>query len=464
MQYFVCHEHKVAWPERKQSDGHLRLVHRIKGPLPEAPQMEESEIPSDYKNAGPPPEPKAKKPEAAGGTGAAASPQTPSATLPGSPPPPRTPVPPPLPAPVGIGVSDEVDDELERKAQSLYRKSLSAGIPEAACRIAYIGCKEFSYVWDHPAQMAQFLAMHYPPKYHRQGIPMVVHELFKPEEQGDGEAQFYFQDYGQPGGGPPMFGGFAQHQGYRDPYARSYPPQWGPPGYYPPTPPRQADKKEEENPEVKELRALVLTMKENMEQERRERALERAADEERRKEQELESRFGQVENSIVAVNNKIGQVLEVIQTQQQSRQTTAEASALDGVKAEVTQLRTRLEDEKDKNLQTQIEAARLDRERLQGQLEEIKLSVAKTPTGRTQEDLVSEGFPVLMDKLDSGLGRVTEELQGIRESASNGRLPILHLPIQPVTPGSPGSAVQDAQHIAQTRGLENSILAKAGRK
>ena len=201
-----------------------------------------------------------------------------------------------------------------------------------------------------------------------------------------------------------------------------------------------------------------------MEQERRERALERAADEERRKEQELESRFGQVENSIVAVNNKIGQVLEVIQTQQQSRQTTAEASALDGVKAEVTQLRTRLEDEKDKNLQTQIEAARLDRERLQGQLEEIKLSVAKTPTGRTQEDLVSEGFPVLMDKLDSGLGRVTEELQGIRESASNGRLPILHLPIQPVTPGSPGSAVQDAQHIAQTRGLENSILAKAGRK
>jgi hypothetical protein len=103
---------------------------------------------------------------------------------------------------------------------------------------------------------------------------------------------------------------------------------------------------------------------------------------------------------------------------------------------------------------------------LRNELITVSQKLNTEPTGKTTEDLISAGLPVLGSRLQELGSGIKDELKGIREQVGKGQMPILSLPNAPPSSMQPASdnPMETAQQIAGARAVEDRILAMAGRQ
>ena len=147
----------------------------------------------------------------------------------------------------------------------------------------------------------------------------------------------------------------------------------------------------------------------------------------------------------------LGDLVKALGEQIQQGDSDVETSRTQQLVEKVNTLTQTIADQRELALVTSFEG-------LQKELSDIRSRVNVEPTGKTTEDLLSQGIPLVIGELRSVGNTLTGELKGIRAQAAEGKLPMLAPPAAP-TPGKPGGlAVETAHQIADARVLEDEIL------
>ena len=137
----------------------------------------------------------------------------------------------------------------------------------------------------------------------------------------------------------------------------------------------------------------------------------------------------------------------------QRGQGVAEASQGQQLAERIEILTKTIADQREAQLQGSVDS-------LRNELGDVRQKLNTEPTGKTTEDLLSQGIPLAVAELRNVGATVTTELKGIRAQAGEGKFPMLAPPNPPI----PGKAVDSAsplktaQQIAGAVALEDDIL------
>ena len=417
---YYCAEHQVAFEKPQQWGGHR--LHHPGETFPKAEEAFVEEVPEGTKVV----------PAPAHASNRTPKPETPSEDIV------RVPVQRPPVTPIYV-------DEEEVHLDSLLD---GIGIPPPQRQTIVKGWRHFPVLHQHPANLESYIASVVGPKF-RASLPLVVHAMFPGTEQEETSPQYM---YGRPGygGRAPVF-----WQGYG---GSPYPRQWEmepPPYFYSPYA-RAAPSADtaEANPQVAALQKQVETMSTELLAERAERARESLEQKEKEREAAWQAQLNAVVNKVDSTFKEFGDLVKHLGEQIQAGKSEGERSHTEQLVEQVEALKDTLASDREARLQGTVDA-------LRGELGEVRQKINTEPTGKTTEDLISQGIPLALAKLDNLGETVTGELRGIRQQAADGKLPSLTPPTPPGDRNPRGEAdpVKTAQQIAGARALKNDILA-----
>jgi hypothetical protein len=228
-----------------------------------------------------------------------------------------------------------------------------------------------------------------------------------------------------------------------------------PPYVYPPYP-RAAPSAEtaEANPQVVALQKQVEGILGELQAERAERAKERQEQQEKEREAAWRDDLNAVVSKVDGTFKEIGEMVKGLGAQIQAGKAEGERSHTQLLVEQVGALKDTIASDREAQLIGTVDA-------LRGELGEVRQKLNVEPTGKTTEDLLSQGIPLALAKLDNLGETVKGELRGIRQQAADGKLPSLTPPTPPGAGQQSGQAdpVKAAQQIAGARALEDDILA-----
>ena len=127
----------------------------------------------------------------------------------------------------------------------------------------------------------------------------------------------------------------------------------------------------------------------------------------------------------------------------------AEASQGQQLAEKVETLTKTIADQREAQLQGSVDS-------LRSELGDVRQKLNTEPTGKTTEDLISLGIPVLAGKIDNAATMIGSELKGIREQVGDGKLLTLTPPAN--AQKAAADPLKTAQQIAGAVALEDEIL------
>ena len=422
---YYCAVHQVAYPSANQWVGHWLNAHRDET-RPKAEEVFVEQVPEGTRVAPPP------------------APKPVSRRAPPPPPPPgsgdglpRTPPPP---------AASAYEDEDERHLDQLLD---GIGVAVSQRQTIVKGWRIFPVLHQHPSNLENHILGIVGPKFRGQ-VPLVVHAMFPGAEQEASIPQYMYEQprYGRQA---PMF-----LDGRRpSPYQRDWEYEGPPPDYryYRSAPPVETAAA---SPEVVELRKQVDGILGEFQAERAERAKERLEQQEKERDVAWQAQLGAVSAKVDTAFKEISDVVKGLVAQIQLGRGDAEVSQTQLLAEKVETLNKTISDQREAQLRDTVEG-------LRGELGDVRQKLNAEPTGKTTEDLLSQGLPLAIAELRNVGGTVTSELKGIRQQAADGKLPSLTPPVIPGAKDQAGSAdpVNTAQQIVGARALEDEILTMA---
>lgn len=417
--FYECLEHKVGYQQFNQFHGHWLNSHRgTEQPKPEEVAVETLSEGVELKA---PPQRKQSPPD--------------------NPPANEGPEP-------SEGRPDEVPDEA---AARLDRLLVGIGASEAARKTIGVGFRNFEMLRYHPANLSNFITPILDPKI-RSLIPMVVHEMFPPPPGEEMDPPYIYADY-RPGPRYPRGAPYWEHPSAYGPRNSWRPEPYSPPYYHGPS---REEGSQDPDPAVKALQDTVKGLMEELKEQRAIAEQERRDRQEQEKQAQVDTRFELVERGIDALAKDISGLTGLIREENAKVRASTEASATEKLQTEVASLRSALSDEKDERLLGAIGELRADKVKLESAISELRTNVAAGQTGRTTEDLLSEGIPLAFKQVESLTDAVKGELSGIREAITEGKGPAITFPKRAAADGH--GVVEQAENIVAVRTQEDRIL------
>ena len=311
------------------------------------------------------------------------------------------------------------------------------------------GWRRFPVLRQHPHNLETYITGILGTKKQR-SVGLVVHSMFPGAEQEVPANPYMYDGPGRNGPGPMYW------PGQRAPH----PQQWGPEPYpyfvynqpgRPPTANGEAD------PQVVALQKQVDVILGELQAERAERAREKQERDQKDRDAAWQAQLNALATKVDGTYKDLSDLVKGLGDQLQRGHSEVEGSRTQELSEKVTNLTEIIASQKDAALLTSVEG-------LHKELAAVQQKVNAEPTGKTTEDLLSQGIPLALEKMD-GLGNtIRGELQGIRAQAAAGQLPGIALPSAPIPTKTPGAAspVETAQQIAGARQLEDEILSAVG--
>lgn len=307
------------------------------------------------------------------------------------------------------------------------------------------GWRRFPVLHQHPHNLETYILGILGPKK-RQSVGLVVHTMFPGAEQEVPDTPYVYAGHNGPG------------QMYFPGQQPQYPQQWGQAPYvvYNQSG-RPSTSNGEANPEVVALQKQVDGILGELQAERAERAREKQDRDAKDRDATWQAQLNAVTAKVDGTFKDLSTLLQGLHDQVQKGHSEVEASHTQQLAEKVTTLAETIASQREAALLTSVDAVHKE-------LAAVQQKLSAEPIGKTTEDLISQGAPLLMERLDSLGTMIGGELKGIRAQAGAGQLPGL-APPNPVSPGrTPGAAspVETAQQIAGARQIEDDILRLAG--
>lgn len=430
---YYCPAHQVAWEDSRQFQGHWLHAHQNES-RPTSESVYVSEVPEGTKIASPP---KARRPRSS----------------PPPPPPPGNGVGAPSSSPVGTSqrptpqvqtftYADEDETHLDQLLDSI-------GVPLAQRQTIVKGWRNFPILHQHPGNLDNHIMSIVGPKF-RGSVQLVVHAMF-PGAEPEAAAPQYM--YGQPSYGRPgsMFWPESARWSGQRPSDGFYEPR-----YYRPMP--GSAEELDANPQVVALQKQVSDILEALKDERAERAEEKREQLQKERDAAWQTQLNALATKMDGSLSALVDEVKVIGQQVNQGRTTAEASQAQRLTEEVSALKDTIVSNREAQLQGTVDS-------LRDKLVEVDQKVNREPPGKTTEDLVAQGVPLVVGELRSIGNMVGGELRGIRAQAGEGKLPglapLFITPPQEKPGGSANPAVV-AEQVVAIRGLEDEILQFVG--
>lgn len=427
---YYCAAHAIAYGSSRQFQGHW--LHNHQGePRPNSDEAFVEQVPEGAKIAPPP---------------RGSRTRTPPTPDPGSADPARGTTP-ENPALLESFSSGEMDD-----GNLLDQLLLGIGVPQTQRQSIVTGYRIYATIRDNPYNLFTFINSRVSPNLRAQ-VPLVVQEMFPGGEQDSPDMPYLYRRPRQDGPGPMLWQGQGRWSGSQ--------PWAGPPDvYYDPRysrPMLPVGQNGEANPQVVALQKQVDAILGEFQAERAERAREKQERDLKDRDAAWQAQLNALAAKVDGTYKDLGDLVKGLGDQLQKGHSEVEGSRTQELAQKVTALTEIIASQKDAALLTSVEA-------LHKELATVQQKVNSEPTGKTTEDLLSQGIPLALEKID-GLGNtIRGELQGIRAQAAAGQLPGIALPTAPTSGKPPGAAspVETAQQIAGARQLEDEILAQVG--
>lgn len=347
--------------------------------------------------------------------------------------------------------SDYRSPYLEEDEAHLDELLDSIGILQVQRQTIVKGWRNLPVLHQHPANLENYIVNIVGPKF-RQSVPLVVHAMFPGAEPEAPPPQYMYEQprYGRQA---PVF-----WDGRRPPiYARDWEPE--PPSYDyryyrqgPPGPGNAAA-----SPEVVELQKKFDGILEVLQAERAERAKEKQERDAKERDAALRAEINAIAGKVESSFQDISGVVKTLADQIKQGYTESETSRTQQLAEKVETLTHTLADQREANLLTSVEG-------LHKELAEVRSKVNAEPTGKTTEDLLSQGIPLALAEVRTMSAAGMAELKAIREQAADGKLPSLTPPTPPGVgkAGDSANPVRTAQQIAGARAVEDHILSLTG--
>lgn len=428
---FYCEVHSVAYAKPSQFQGHWLYAHKDE-PRPASESFFVEQVPEGTRIGAPPR--RARSPSE--------PPAPPGTSTPGRASETTVTVPRQTPQASGFTFQDEEETHLDQLLDSI-------GVPQPKRQTIVKGWRNFPMLRQHPGNLDNHITAILGPSF-RGSVQLVVHAMFPGAEPQDTPPQYM---YGRPPYGRPS-------PTFWPPQSRwsNYSPPWeeASEGYYEPQYRQRMPAMPEDgadSPRVVELQKQVSGILEELKEERAERAQEKQEQSEKARDAVWQDQLRGVVGKVDSTFKEFGDMVKQLGDQIQQGHNTVETSRVEAMAAKIDQLNTTLTDQQKAQLIGKFEE-------LQLKLTEMNERVNREPTGKTTEDLIASGLPLLAAKLDNLGSGVKEELQGIRLQAADGKLPNLNVPNAPATSRQEETTplVETAQQIAGARALEDEIL------
>lgn len=343
---YICEEHKLSFEDRNQIKAHTAFKHGGEKIDLDSLQVEETPEgfeykPNNYKSA-----------------------KSPS----GEKSPPR-----PKPEPVEFSSPEGSDEErLQNFLQSI-------GVRDNEVAIIVRGYSNIPNFRNDANAFAHWLDTHISDNKLKGYIPLIVQEMF-----GNHNSVPVFPTNMYPTGYPnyhpyPTPPGVGYHTGY-------------PPPNYPVINPASSGLTSEIKEMLEAQRAETESLKQELLHEREEREREKQEREREKAEAITNARFERLESSI-------GEIIKVLN---QGTSSAKEESSVLILKREIESMRTDLQNERNKVLESRLEGLE-------------KLLRERQPSGKTIEDIAAEVAPIAMDKIERMGEGIRQEARGLRE-------------------------------------------------
>ena len=262
---------------------------------------------------------------------------------------------------------------------------------------------------------------------------------------------YFYSGHGQ-GRLPPMYWPGQRPPPYQAPWEWDYSANGNPR----PRQPAPQGQSPEEDPRVVALQKQVDVILGELQAERAERAKEKEEQRQNERDAALRTEISTVAGKVDSSLQEISGTVRALSEQIQRGNAEGEISRTQQLAEQVGNLTQTIASQREAQLQSTVDA-------LRGELLQVSQRINVEPTGKSTEDLIALGIPILGAKIDNLGNMVGGELQGIRKQAADGKLPVL-TPPNPPTPGKavdPADPVKTAQQISGARAVEDRILAMA---